>query len=150
MRKFIFSMLSILNVNITRKEVAEMALVSARAALAGEEKELDRIQSLISEAMELSRVPKNPSGSYFVQREKYVKMLNDRKKNQIYRIKQAEAKAQSCAERLKEAVIEVKRMEKAREIEYGKWELEFKREEQKINDETGNQRASRKIMEQAV
>lgn len=150
MKKFVFSMMSILNVNLTRKEVAEMELAAARADLAMEEAALGKIESSITDAMDPEKILRNSSGGYLVQREKYVRLLNDKKKNQIYRIRQAEAKTQSCAERLKEAVIEVKRMEKARDIEYAKWELAFRREEQKINDETGCQRASRRMLAEAA
>jgi len=149
-KKFAFSMMSILNVNLTRKEVAEMELAAARYELASEEDALTLIESAIISAMDPAKILENSSGSYLVQREKYIRLLNDRKKNQIYRIRQAEAKAQSCAERLKEAVVEVKRMEKARDIEYAEWELEFRREEQKLNDETACQQASRRMLAEAA
>jgi len=140
--------MSILNVNLTRKEVAEMELAAARALLAAEEMQLSKIEMLIVDTMEPEKMLKNNSGAYFIQREKYLRMLNDKKKNQVYRIRQAEAKTQSCAERLKDAMVEVKRMEKAREIEHTEWDLEFRREEQKLNDEMGCQRASRRMLEQ--
>jgi len=148
-KKFVFSMMSILNVNLTRREVAEMELAAARADLAMEEAALTMLNEAIASAMDPEKILKNSSGAYLIQREKYVRLLNDKKKNQVYRIRQAEAKAQSCAERLKEAVIEVKRMEKARDIEHSGWELEFRREEQKVNDETGCQQASRRMLAQA-
>jgi flagellar export protein FliJ len=92
----------------------------------------------------------NCTGEYLILRAKYLKLLNDRKKIQKRKIQQAEAEAQSCRVRLKNASIEVKKMEKAREKEFKAWDLAFKREEQKINDEIGNTRASRKALGIAV
>lgn len=143
-------MMSILNVNLTRKEVAEMELAAARADLAQEEAVLKSIEVAIISAMDPAKMLESSSSTYLIQREKYLHLLNDKKKNQIYKIRQAEARAQSCSERLKEAVIEVKRMEKARDIEYADWELEFRREEQKINDETGCQQAFRRMLSEAA
>lgn len=144
MKKFKFSMQGILNVNNTRKEVCEMDLAEARAALAEEEDKLTELNVKISSAMDPCKVFGESSGNYFIQREKYIRMLKNLKKKQIYNIQQAQAKVDSCVERLKEATIEVKRMEKARENEFKSWNLEYLRDEQKINDEIGNIRASYK------
>jgi flagellar export protein FliJ len=137
-------MQGILNVNNTRREVCEMDLAQARAALADEENKLAQLEDKISYAMDPERLAEESSGRYYIQREKYIRMLKTLKKKQIYNIQQAQAKVDSCVERLKEATIEVKRMEKARDNEFKSWNLEYLRDEQKINDEIGNIRASYK------
>jgi flagellar export protein FliJ len=143
-RKFKFSMQGILNVNNTRKEVCEMELAEARVALVAEERKLADLEGQISFAMNPERIVEQVSGRYFIQREKYIRMLKNQRKKQIYNVQQAGVQVDSCVERLKEATIEVKRMEKARENEYKAWNLEYLRDEQKINDEIGSIRASYK------
>jgi flagellar export protein FliJ len=150
MKKFSFSMRNILNVNVTRREICEMELAEAIATLERETKQLEQIEMTIKNTRDPRKIMGNCTGEYLILRAKYLKLLNDRKKIQKRKIQQAEAEAQSCRVRLKNASIEVKKMEKAREKEFKAWDLAFKREEQKINDEIGNTRASRKALGIAV
>jgi len=140
-KKFKFSMQSILNVNNTKKEVCEAELAEAQFALRKEEEKLSGIETQIKGAMDPAKAKDKCTSGFFLQREKYLRILKGQRRNQILRIQQAQTKTDSCMTRLKDATIEVKRMEKALEREFSAWELEFRRDEQKINDEIGNVRA---------
>ncbi|OGV52611.1 MAG: flagellar export protein FliJ [Lentisphaerae bacterium GWF2_44_16] len=137
MKKFNFTMQSILNVKITLKEARQAELAEARNQLMLQEKILEAINEKIKEAMAPHKMPEQNTASYFVQRERYIRRLKEMRKKQRYIVEQAETKVDKCITALKEALIEQKKMEKAKEREHSSWHKEFLKEEQKITDETG-------------
>lgn len=137
MKKFIFTMQSILNVKTTLKEARQAELAEARAQLMLQEKILEGINLKIKEALDPLRMIGKNTASYFVQRERYIRHLKEKRKKQQYIVQQAEMKVDKCIDALKEALIEQKKMEKAKEKEHSSWNKEFLKEEQKIIDETG-------------
>jgi len=130
-------MQSILNVKTTMKEVRQAELAEARAQLMLQEKILEAINMKIKEAMDPRKMTGKSTASYFVQRERYLRRLKEMRKKQQYIVEQAAIKVDKCIEALKEALVEQKKMEKAKERELSSWHKEFLKEEQKIIDETG-------------
>lgn len=141
MKKFKFSMLSILNVKTALREVREGELADARAELRKQEEKLEEIRKMLAAAQSCSGLSGAESASFFVQRERYIKRLKENRKRQIAVVDQAGIKVEKCLIALKDAIVEEKKMEKAREKEHKAWELEFFREEQKNIDEMGSQGA---------
>lgn len=140
MKKFKFSMQSILDVNLTLRDVAmsEVAEVTHRLNL--EQEELKRILQLIEAQMDSDHMPVANSASFLLQREKYLKRLRDLKLNQERDIEATKRMVEKAKNKLRQAFIEVKKMEKARERQQAKWGYELNSEEQGINDEIGTTR----------
>jgi len=146
MKKFAFTMQAVLDVRQTVREAREMELAAARAKLAEEKAALAALDGKIDRALDPESVKGACEGSFFVQRERYLKMLRDSRKRQERKVSEASFNADSALSRLKDAIIEVKKMEKASERQRASWELEFKRDEQKINDETASARAHMRVL----
>lgn len=140
MRKFIFSMQGILNARTARKEACEQALQTARMKLQLERKKLAEIEKQLKTAIE-STPEQTACCSFFLQRERYVSMIKKQLVAQKVKTSAAETEVQVCMSRLHEADIELKKMEKLQEKEKERWQLEFQRHEQKLNDEIGTSRA---------
>lgn len=141
MKKFKFSMLSILNVKTALREVREGELADARAELHRQEEKLEEIKRQLAAALNSSNSSGVENSSFFVQRERYIRRLKDNKKRQAANVEQARVKVEKCLIALKEAIVEEKKMEKAKDKEHKDWQLEFFRDEQKNIDEIGSQAA---------
>jgi len=139
-KKFKFSMQSILDVNMTLRDVAMSEVADATHRLNLEQDELKRILQLMETEMDSSRMPDANSASYLLQREKYLKRLRDLKLNQERNIEAAGKMLEKAKSKLRLAFIEVKKMEKARERQQQRWGYELNSEEQGINDEIGTTR----------
>ncbi len=146
MKKFAFSMQAVLNVRQTMREARELELAAARAKLADERAALKEIEDSISSALDPARASEAVNGFFFVQRERYLKMLRDSKRRQERKVNEAMFNVDSALSRLKDAIVELKKMEKASERQRQSWELEFKRDEQKTNDETASARAHMRVL----
>ena len=134
-------MQSILNVNVTLKEVAMSEVADATHRLEQEQLELERVLKLIEKEMDQSLLPSTNYASYLLQREKFLKRLRDLKLNQERNIEAAKRMLEKAKNKLRLAFIEVRKMEKACERQKMKWDYEFKSEEQGINDEIGTTRS---------
>jgi len=139
-KKFKFSMQSILDVNLTLRDVAMSEVADATHRLNLEQDELKRILRLMETEMDSNRMPAANSASYLLQREKYLKRLRDLKLNQERNIEAAGKMLEKAKNKLRLAFIEVKKMEKARERQHQRWGYELNSEEQGINDEIGTTR----------
>jgi flagellar protein FliJ len=146
MKKFKFTMQSILDVRKSLREAREMELAEARAALARERERLELILRKIAEALSPEIVLNATEGYFLVQRERYLKKLRDTRLQQERRINEASTAVDVAMARLKEAITEMKKMERAKERQHEDWSIEFKRDEQKINDETASARAHMRIL----
>jgi flagellar export protein FliJ len=138
MKIFQFSMQNILNVRNTLREVREADLAEARAALAAENERLSRIDGEIRSALSSERIPETGTGFYLLQREKYVRRLKEIRKVRRLAVETAEKRVTECIRALQYAMTEMKKMEKCRERELERWQVDFRREEQKQNDEAAN------------
>lgn len=141
MKKFDFTMQSILNVNLTLRDVAMSEVADASQRLESEKAELSRVMKLIQNEMEQTQIPSTNYASYLMQREKFLKRLRDLKYHQECNIEAAEKMLEKAKRKLRLAFVEVRKMEKASERQRQKWEIELKREEQGINDEIGTTRS---------
>ncbi len=146
MKKFKFTMQAVLDVRKSLREAREMELAAARAVLAEEQAKKARLDEALLAALSLEDVLKATEANFFIQRERYLKCLRDKRKLQIRKIDEASYKVDAAMNRLKEAIVEMKKMERAKERQRDSWELDFKRDEQKINDETASARAHMRIL----
>lgn len=146
MKKFKFKMQSVLDVREAQRKAREMELLSAREALRAEEDALSRINKRMLEALDPKRFMQARNAFYFIQRERYLKKLKDAKRVQEYRVNEARCKVESALSRLKEAMTELKKMEKCKEREFAGWNLDYRREEQRLNDELASSRAHIRIL----
>ena len=140
MKNFKFSMQSILDVNMTLRDVAMSEVSIATQRLDHEYQELNRVVALMDKEMDQSRLPSADFASYILQREKFLKRLRDLKLNHERNIDAAKRMLDKAQNKLKTAFIEVRKMEKAAENQKEKWDYEFKREEQGKSDEMGTNR----------
>lgn len=141
MKRFAFSLQSVLNVRKTRRDAIEIELFNARAALRTELEKLAEIDAMIRRAMDPELIIKNANGYYLLQREKYLKILKDQRKRQNVLVRLKEAAVAEAMRNLKNAMIELRKMEKARDREHDQWREDSKREELKFNDELGTRLA---------
>ena len=140
MKKFRFSMESILRVNQTRKELAMSEMAEATQKYENEQKKLIRIENELMEQLNQRAVPGEHSASYLLQKEKYLKLLRDRRLFQYKNLEAAGKVLERSKEKLKKAFIEVKKMDMACERQKKNWMTESNREEQAVNDEIGTNR----------
>lgn len=136
MRKFSFSMNSILNTRQAQKQGREHELAAAQYSLREEEKKLRFIGEKIDGVLN-QQISGTPTASYFIQRQKYLTMLKHLRRQQQIKVNKARTVVQNCMKRLRDADIELKKMEKLQERELKDWKLEFQRDEQKQSDEIG-------------
>lgn len=135
MKKFTFTMQSILNARSAQKSACEHALVQARHRLEREKQQLQLIQRKIDDAMDVNFQDTTPS--FLVQRGKYLNSLKKQRNQQLIRINAANSEVQVCVSRLRLADIEMKKMEKLQERELDQWHDDNNRDQQKLNDEIG-------------
>lgn len=133
-------MQSILDVNLTLRDVAMSEVAEATHRLNHEREELQKVLDLMEVEMDANRMPAANSATYLLQREKYLKRLRDQKLNQERNIEASMRMVEKAKNKLRLAFIEVKKMEKARERQHKKWGYELNSEEQGINDEIGTTR----------
>ncbi len=136
MRKFNFSMNTILSTRLAQKQGREHELAAARYRLREEESKLKYIDEKIDGILH-QQVSGTPVASYFVQRQKYIAMLKHLRHQQQIKVNKARGAVKTCLKRLRDADIELKKMEKLQEKELKEWKLEFQRDEQKQSDEIG-------------
>ena len=129
-------MVSILNARVAQKEAREHQLVAAQRNLREEEERLKGIVVKINSSL-YSELPRNPDAGYFVQKQKYVSMLKRLRRQQQTVVNKAMVAVQLCLNKLREADIELKKMEKLQERESASWALATQREDQKQSDEIG-------------
>ena len=139
MKRFVFTMQGILNARTAQKEAREQELQSARIKAQREQARLRELEAQLLAV--LTVMPEQASSGYFLQREKHASFMRRQIQEQRVRVSAAETEVRACMARLREADIELKKMEKLHEKEHARWELEFQRHEQKLNDEIGTSRA---------
>jgi len=140
MKKFTFTMRGILNARTAQKEAREQELLNAKTLAMREQAKLKALENQFRQALTVS-AGDAVCCSFFLQREKHVAFLKRQIQAQRVRTSAAETEVMACLGRLREADIELKKMEKIKEREHAAWQLEYQRHEQKINDEIGTSRA---------
>jgi len=136
MKSFKFSLINLLNIRHTIRNVSEISKAEAQKLLIEEERVLVKIESKIRKILNPSAEDReNISASSLMQREKYLRCLQKLKKNQEELVEQAAIKVEEQTQELIDADVELKKMERSREKEYETWKYEVRREEQKMHDE---------------
>jgi flagellar export protein FliJ len=126
---------SIRRVNQTKKELAMAGLAEATLKLNSEKERLQYFEGLLQGQLDQDQEEQIQNISYYLQREKYLKRLRDNILFQKNNIKAATKVVENAKDKLQKAHIEVKKMDKACEIQKKKWSYESNREEQSLNDE---------------
>jgi len=138
MKKFNFSMQNILNARAALKESCLNELARARHRLMEEQKLLEMLDQQIRNTVSSPVNSNDASAAYYLlQRGKFVNALKRKRKQQHLKVNAAQQDVQNCMQKLRQADIELKKMEKLQEREHEQWELAAARDEQKINDEIG-------------
>ena len=136
MKSFKFSLINLLNIKHTIRNVSEISKAEAQKLHIAEEEALAEIESQIQKILNPSAENKeNISVSSLIQREKYLRRLQKAKKYQEDLVEQAAIKVEEQTQELIDADVELKKMERSREKEYETWKYEVQREEQKMHDE---------------
>lgn len=112
-----------------------MEFTKAKIALEKEQQRLDAIEADITKALDPEKVLSYPTGAYFLQREKYLRFLKDKRSEQKIKVQFAKANLRERLRALNESMVELKKMEKSRDREFERWQIEFNRFEQRENDE---------------
>ena len=146
MKKFKFTMQTILDVRQSLREARELELALARMALAKEQERLEALCASLADALSPEKIKDVSDACFFIQRERYLKRLRDAKKSQQRKVSEASAAADVALSKLKDAIIEVKKMDRAKDRQHDRWGVEFRRDEQKTNDETASTRAHARIL----
>jgi len=137
MKKFKFSLQGLLNARAAQKDAIILELGIARQRQAAEEAALRQIIHQIAGILAVAMPVDAPSASDFLLRERYLNLLKKKRREQQVRRDAAEAAIKVCLAKLRQADIELKKMEKLRDHEHSDWELDFQKEEQKLSDEIG-------------
>ncbi len=137
MKKFKFSMLRVLDVKESMKKSKELDVKKANIELNKQKEILSNINKEISDYINI-KTNKNLTREFLMQRERYLSFLKTKQQQQQYNVNQAKANVATAITHLKEAVIEVKKVDKIKDKEFKKWKYEFNRDEQKITDEAGS------------
>ncbi|MCJ8328582.1 MAG: flagellar export protein FliJ [Lentisphaeria bacterium] len=133
MKRFIFSLQSILSIKESQKSICEIHLHETRVKMQAAINTLDSVkESLYKSQMRLNQ---SISINYLVQREKYTNKLNAQVKSIGNTIGMIQEELEIKLNNLKEIAREIKKLEKHREKEYSLWTEEADREEQKTLDE---------------
>ena len=140
MRTFHFSLHGLLRVREAQREACEQELIRARARQRQEQERLQALERQFQSAL-ITDPGATVSCGYFLQREKYLARLKRELQEQRVKVSAAETEVRACMGRLRRADIELKKMEKLQQHERDRWQLDFQRQEQKINDEIGSSRA---------
>lgn len=142
MKKFRFTLKSVLEYRKTLEELARAALIQSREKLRLAE------AAVVAAEAEISAVYSGNGGgamancgSFFIQRERHLKILREKIHKLEFNVMQLKAEVELNMAKLQEAMREVKKMERLSEKELEAWTAEFMHEEQKINDEIANSRS---------
>ncbi len=142
MKKFNFTLKSVLEYRKTLEELARAALIQSREKLRLGEAAVLAVEAEISAAYAANRGGAMANcGSFFIQRERHLKILREKQHKLEFNVMQLKAEVDLNMVKLQEAMKEVKKMERLSEKERESWTAEFIHEEQKINDEIANSRA---------
>lgn len=140
MKKFSFSLQGLLNARAAQKTAIEHELAVARQRYNAEKEQLRQLEELFERTLEAPLPSPAPAASDFLMREKYLTSLKRKRREQQVKVDAADAAIKVCLSKLRQADIELKKVEKLEERERSGWEIEKQRDDQKISDEIGTSR----------
>lgn len=141
MKKFLYKLSSILAIREHQRELRQAELSRARADLASEVAELERICATLQRAIAWRPADDGlVSATFLHQREVHLLALRGQREAQQGRVEEAEARVERCRTALQAATVELRKMEKHREREKARWDVEFKRREMAAIDDIVNAR----------
>jgi len=136
MKAFQYKLASLLTVRQLQQEQREAEFAAAMQQRNLQQQALQSLEQQLQNVYAQEICP-NVNAEFFLQRERYLYTLKQRRRRQQQRLAEAEAALAESRRRLQAAVMEVRKLEKHCQHERDAWALQFRREEDKINDEIG-------------
>lgn len=141
MQKFVFNMQKILNLRKFEEKQAQAELGKAVSAEARIQDTLDLLAEQNVQTVKNSKGIKDVLELHNLNN--YLKLLAQRKEQLLKELAQAKLETEQKREKMKDAMLKVKALEKLKETRQRDWALENKRKEEKELDDIVNSRQFR-------
>ena len=141
MQKFTFNMQKILNLRRFEEKQAQAELGKAVSNETQIKNTLDLIARQNVQTVQNSSGIKNPSELFNLNN--YLRLLSQRKEKLLQDLAKAHIETEQKREKMREAMMKVKALEKLREVRQTEWAQENRRREEKELDEISNSKQLR-------
>ncbi|MDD5789688.1 MAG: flagellar export protein FliJ [Spirochaetia bacterium] len=141
MQKFVFNMQKILNLRKFEEKQAQAELGKAVSAETRIQDTLNLIARQNVQTVQNASGIKNPLELYNLNN--YLRLLSQRKEKLLQELAQAHIETEQKREKMREAMLKVKALEKLREVRQNEWAQENKRREEKELDDIANSKQLR-------
>ena len=141
MQKFVFNMQKILNLRKFEEKQAQAELGKAVSAEIRIQDTLNLIARQNVQTVQNASGIKNPLELYNLNN--YLRLLSQRKEKLLQELAQAHIETEQKREKMREAMLKVKALEKLREVRQNEWAQENKRREEKELDDIANSKQLR-------
>ena len=140
-QKFVFNMQKILNLRKFEEKQAQAELGKAVSAETRIQDTLNLIARQNVQTVQNASGIKNPLELYNLNN--YLRLLSQRKEKLLQELAQAHIETEQKREKMREAMLKVKALEKLREVRQNEWAQENKRREEKELDDIANSKQLR-------
>lgn len=141
MQKFVFNMQKILNLRKFEEKQAQAELGKAVSAETRIQDTLNLIACQNVQTVQNASGIKNPLELYNLNN--YLRLLSQRKEKLLQELAQAHIETEQKREKMREAMLKVKALEKLKEVRQNEWAQENKRREEKELDDIANSKQLR-------
>ena len=141
MQKFVFNMQKILNLRKFEEKQAQAELGKAVSAETRIQDTLNLIARQNVQTVQNASGIKNPLELYNLNN--YLRLLSQRKEKLLQELAQAHIETEQKREKMREAMLKVKSLEKLKEVRQNEWAQENKRREEKELDDIANSKQLR-------
>lgn len=141
MQKFVFNMQKILNLRKFEEKQAQAELGKAVSAETRIQDTLNLIARQNVQTVQNASGIKNPLELYNLNN--YLRLLSQRKEKLLQELAQAHIETEQKREKMREAMLKVKALEKLREVRQNEWAQENRRREEKELDDIANSKQLR-------
>ncbi|WP_178841357.1 flagellar export protein FliJ [Treponema berlinense] len=141
MQKFVFNMQKILNLRKFEEKQAQAELGKAVSAETRIQDTLNLIARQNVQTVQNASGIKNPLELYNLNN--YLRLLSQRKEKLLQELAQAHIETEQKREKMREAMLKVKALEKLKEVRQNEWAQENKRREEKELDDIANSKQLR-------
>lgn len=140
-QKFVFNMQKILNLRKFEEKQAQAELGKAVSAETRIQDTLNLIARQNVQTVQNASGIKNPLELYNLNN--YLRLLSQRKEKLLQELAQAHIETEQKREKMREAMLKVKALEKLKEVRQNEWAQENKRREEKELDDIANSKQLR-------
>lgn len=141
MQKFVFNMQKILNLRKFEEKQAQAELGKAVSAETRIQDTLNLIARQNVQTVQNASGIKNPLELYNLNN--YLRLLSQRKEKLLQELAQAHIETEQKREKMREAMLKVKALEKLKEVRQNEWAQENRRREEKELDDIANSKQLR-------